>query len=39
MLSEITWKDFNTIKRYFSRNKMGILEKEDIISYIKKYAL
>lgn len=39
MIKQITGKDLNTIKIFFSRNNMDIMDKSDIISYIKKYAL
>jgi len=38
MIEQITWKSINTIKIFFSRNNMDIMEKQDILIYIQKYA-
>lgn len=37
MLSEITWKAKTTIQIYFSRNKMSVLNWDDIRTYLEKF--
>lgn len=39
MIEQLTGKDLNTIKIFFSRNWMDIMEKQDILFYIQKYAI
>jgi len=37
LLSEITWKKKHTIKQFFYRNKMDVLNPEHIELYLNKY--
>lgn len=39
MLSIVSNKPTNTLKKYFSRNKLDITNKNDIMQYISKYPL
>jgi hypothetical protein len=38
MLSELTVKNRDTIKVYFSRNKLNVENPKDFLNYIQKYA-
>lgn len=39
MLSIVVNKPTNTLKKYFSRNKLDITNKNDVCKYLSKYTL